>query len=120
VKGESILGEGDFIDQFIGHVRWYEEIKEIPRGQRYLGRPGFEDLFSEKVVRDRKMRNKRVAAAVGEWGYSQREVADYLRLHYSTLSRIMKEREKSTNKAKQCYLIGFCEVEEVQFDQLFY
>ena len=98
VKGQSILGEEDFIDRFIGHVRGYEEIKEIPRGQRYLGRPGLEDLFSQKVVRDRKMRNERVAAAVGEWGYSQREVADYLRLHYSTLSRIMKEREKSTNK----------------------
>jgi putative transposase len=98
VKGQSILGEEDFIDRFIGHVRGYEEIKEIPRGQRYLGRPGLEDLFSGKVVRDRKMRNERVVKAVGEWGYSQREVADYLRLHYSTLSRVMKEREKSTNK----------------------
>ena len=65
---------------------------------RYLGRPGLEDLFSGKVVRDRKVRNERVGKAIGEWGYSQREVADYLRLHYSTLSRIMKEREKSTNK----------------------
>jgi len=98
VKGQSILGEEDFIGRFIGHVRGYEEIKEIPRGQRYLGRPGLEDLFSGKVVRDRKKRNERVGKAVGEWGYSQREVADYLRLHYSTLSRIMKEREKSTNK----------------------
>ena len=44
------------------------------------------------------MRNDRVGKAVGEWAYSQREVADYLRLHYSTLGRIMKEREKSTNK----------------------
>jgi len=98
VKGQSILGEEGFIDRFIGHVRGYEEIKEIPRGQRYLGRPGLEDLFSGKVVRDRKMRNERVGRAVGEWGYSQRVVADYLRLHYSTLSRIMKEREKSINK----------------------
>ena len=98
VKGQSILGEEDFIDRFIGHVRGHEEIKEIPRGQRYLGRPGLGDLFSGKVVRDRKKRNERVGKAVGEWGYSQREVADYLRLHYSTLTRIMKEREKSTNK----------------------
>ena len=34
----------------------------------------------------------------GRWGYSQREVADYLRLTYFALSRIMKGREKSTNK----------------------
>ena len=98
VKGQSILGEDDFIDQFISHVRGYEEVKEIPRGQRYLGRPGLEDMFSEMDVRDRKKRDARVAQAVAEWGYSQREVADYLRLHYSTLSRILKERERSTNK----------------------
>ena len=98
VKGQSILGEGDFIDQFIDHVRRFEEIKEIPRGQRYLGRPALKDLFSEKGWRNRKMRNEGVVKAVGEWGYSQREVADYLSLHYSTLSRLMKQIEKSTNK----------------------
>jgi len=98
VKGQSILGEEDFLEQFIGHVRGYEEIKEIPRGQRYLGRPGLKDLFLEDMVRSRDMRDEGIAKAVGEWGYSQREVADYLGLHYSTLSRLMKEAEKSTNK----------------------
>ena len=44
------------------------------------------------------MRNERVAKGVGEWGYSQREVADHLSLHYSTLSRLMKEIERSTKK----------------------
>jgi transposase len=43
-----------------------------------------------KVVRDRMMRKGRVGKAVGEWGYSEREAADYLRLHYSTLSRLIK------------------------------
>ncbi len=98
VKGQSILGEDDFIEEFIDHVRGYKEIKEIRRGQRYLGRPGLRDLFSEKVMRDRKIRNEMVGEAVGEWGYSQREVADYLKLHYSTLSRLMKGIETSTNK----------------------
>jgi putative transposase len=98
VKGQSILGEDDFIDEFIDHVRGYKEIKEIPRGQRYLGRPGLEDLFPEKIVRDREIRNEVIGKAVGEWGYSQREVADYLKLHYSTLSRIMKWTETSRSK----------------------
>ena len=98
VKGQSILGEEDFIDQFIDHVRGYEESKEIPRGQRYLGRPGLKGLFPEEIIRNRKMRDEGIAQAVGELGYSQREVADYLGLHYSTLSRLMKEIEKSTNK----------------------
>ncbi len=81
------------MDPFMDQVRGYEEVKEIPREQRYLGRPGLKDMFSEKVMKDRKTRNERVARAVGEWGYSQREVANYLRLHDSTLSRIMNARE---------------------------
>ena len=51
------------------------------------------------------MRNERVAKAVGEWGYSQREVADYLSLHYSTLSRLMKEIKKSINKTRFYYVL---------------
>jgi hypothetical protein len=98
VKAQSILGEDNFIGRFIDHVRGYKEIKEIPRGQRYLGRPSLRDLFSEKVIRSRVIRNEMVGKAVGEWGYSQREVADYLGMHYSTLSRVMKRIETSTNK----------------------
>ena len=56
-----------------------------------MGRPGLRELFSDDVIRNREIRNERVGKAVGEWGYSQREVADYLGLHYSTLSRILKE-----------------------------
>jgi hypothetical protein len=70
-----------------------------PEGQRYLGRPGLDDLFSGKVIRSREIKNEMVGKAVGEWGYSQREVVDYLGMHYSTLSRLMKGMEKSTNKA---------------------
>ena len=39
---------------------------------------------------DRGKRNELIFAAVEEWGYSQKEVADYLSLHYSTVSRLGK------------------------------
>jgi len=38
-KGQSILGERDFVERFIHHAKVYEEIKEIPKRQRYIGRP---------------------------------------------------------------------------------
>ena len=66
-------------------------------GEKSLGRLDFKDLFLEKGIRDRKIRNEGVGKAVGEWRYTHREGADYLSLDYSTLSRLMKEREKSTN-----------------------
>jgi IS30 family transposase len=46
---------------------------------------------------------KEIAEAFKRWGYSEREVADYLRLHYSTLSRLIKrEAESETSKYKTC------------------
>ena len=57
-------------------------------------------------MRDRKMGKERVGKAVGEEGYGPREVADYLRLPYSTLSRKIKEREKSKNKTRSSLKTG--------------
>ena len=68
-------------------------------GDKSLGCPNLKDLLSEKGIRDWNIRNEGVGKAVGEWRYTHRKVADYLSLDYSTLSRPMKEIEKSTNKS---------------------
>ena len=90
IKGQSILGEGDFVDQLIYYVRRYEEVKEIPKGQRYMNRPSLGDIFKD-TKRERGKRNREIADAVDRWGYSQKEVADHLGLHYSTVSRLINE-----------------------------
>jgi hypothetical protein len=36
-------------------------------------------------------RNRKIAAAVEKNGYSQVEIANYLNLHYSTVTRLVKE-----------------------------
>jgi len=74
------------------HVKGYREIKEIPRSQRYAGRPGLDGLFDEEIKADRKKRNKKVREAVERHGYSQKEVADYLGIHYSVISKLLKGR----------------------------
>jgi len=63
-----------------------------------LGSPGLKDIFPENLMEDQKTRDERIAQAVGEWGYTQRELADNLGLHYSTVSRIIKARETAANK----------------------
>jgi len=77
----------------------YEDIKEIPKGQRYINRPSLEEIFKGEKVEKRK-RDRGVEEAVRRWGYSQGEVSDYLGLHYSTVSRLMKEIESKTSKFK--------------------
>lgn len=68
--------------------------------QRLLETSGPKDFSPKNMFLNRKMTDKVIAKAVGEWGYSQWEVADYLSLHYSTLSRLMEEIEKPTIKTR--------------------
>ncbi|OGP96037.1 MAG: addiction module toxin RelE [Deltaproteobacteria bacterium RBG_16_47_11] len=99
VKNQSLLGGPDFVDQLVEYLRGHEEIKEIPKSQRYMNRPSMGEIFKEaKDVK--KKRNVRIADAIVRWGYSQREIADYLRLHYSTVSRLLNEAGTDISKVK--------------------
>jgi len=100
VKGQSILGDGDFVNRLIDYARGYEGVKEIPKIQRYLNRPSLTEIFKNTRGEKRK-RDTGIAEAVKRWGYSEREVADYLGLHYSTVSRLIrKEADSETSKSK--------------------
>lgn len=98
VKGQILLGEEDFIEEFINYVKGHEDIKEIPKSQRYVSRLRLDSLFKENILKDKRMRNKKIVEASERYGYSQKEVADYLGMHYSTISRIIKNETTSKNK----------------------
>ena len=90
LKGQSILGDVNFVDSLIGYVKESKDIIEIPRNQRYVDRPSLRELFKEK-----QKRNRRIAEAVYEYGYSQREVADLLGVHYTTISRLLNTKQRN-------------------------
>ena len=69
-------------------MRGREQIKEIPKRQRYLGRPSLRELFTGAARKEK--RNKMILDAVLRHGYSQMEVAGHIGMHYSTISRMMK------------------------------
>ena len=89
VKGQSILGEDDFVESLIKHVKGYEEIKEIPKSQRYVSRPKLAEILSKRTV-DKKKRNKYLHTAHIKYGYKLKEIADYLGIHYTTVSKAIK------------------------------
>jgi REP-associated tyrosine transposase len=100
VRGQSVLGDEDFVGRLIDYARGYEEVKEIPKVQRYLNRPSLTDIFRD-TVGEKPRRDRGIAEAVRRWGYSEREVADHLRLHYSTVSKLIKMGENNeTSKSK--------------------
>lgn len=95
VRGQSILGRNDFIDSLLEIVKGREDIQEIPRNQRYLSRPDIGELFTEISISDKENLIMAVKNAVYEYGYSQKQIADYLGIHYCTVSRIVNARNKT-------------------------
>ncbi len=66
-------------------------LREIPRAQRFAGRPTLNEVFSG--VASRADRNARCALAVRSFGYTLRELADFLGLHYATISRVLGQSD---------------------------
>ncbi|MBI2358381.1 MAG: transposase [Deltaproteobacteria bacterium] len=86
IQAQVLLGEEEFVEKLKGYIQGYEEIAEIPRSQRYLSRPKLKALFEGKLSKAK--RDALIVRAVHRYGYSQKEVADFLDLHYATVSRL--------------------------------
>ena len=95
VRGQCLLGKEDFVDSLLGIVKGHEDIQEIPRSQRYLSRPDLDKLFSHISISNRGNLMKAVKNAVYEYGYTQKQIADNLDIHYSTVSRMVNARNKT-------------------------
>ncbi len=94
LAGQCLLGTRNFVDRLKKYLDNRENVKEIPVRQRLIGRPALEALFPEGKVRSRLERNAIIEAATKKHGYEQKQVADHLNLHYSTISRLLNEKSK--------------------------
>ena len=91
LKGQILLGKEGFIEQFKGLLADKESIREIPRAQRYLGRPALSAIFAGKDKRKLKMM---MYQANVKHGYTLKEIAEYLGIHYTTVSKAVSMVEK--------------------------
>ncbi len=96
VEGQILSGEDDFTERFKNYVTGHEDIKEIARNQRFLHRPNLEWLFSTR--NDSFTRNQKIPEAIEVYGYSQKDIADHLAMHYSSISRILRIQTMSKSK----------------------
>jgi REP element-mobilizing transposase RayT len=90
VKGQSILGEDDFVEGLISHIKKHQDIPEIPKSHRYVNRPSLDNLFPKNVILDKRKRDKKIIDAVQKCGYTQQQIAAYLNMHYSTISNLVR------------------------------
>ncbi|MCC6543659.1 MAG: transposase [Nitrospirae bacterium] len=98
VSGQILLGDNCFIEKFTTYLKCKEDVKEVPRSQRYVNRPSLECLFDTAVLKEKQSRNLTIIEAIMRYGFSQKEVAEYLKMHYSTISRLINEYGKSRIK----------------------
>lgn len=90
LQGQILLGGDSFMEKFKDLLSNKEEIKEIPRRQRYAGRPSLKELFKNERSGGKKDRNQGMYNAHMKYGYSLKEIADYLEVHYTTVSKVIK------------------------------
>jgi len=88
LRGGILLGTDEFADKLKPFLSDYEALKEVPCRERLATRPSLDELFSD--VNDKAERDRRIHAAVRAHEYTLQAVADYLRLHYSTIRMIAK------------------------------
>lgn len=98
VRGQALLGEDDFVDKMTDHLKKHKDVTEIPRSQRYATRPALQVLLPKGIENDHRKLKKRLSAAVERHGYRQSEIARQVGVHYSTISRWLREDENARRK----------------------
>ncbi|MBF0507200.1 MAG: transposase [Nitrospirae bacterium] len=94
VRGQALLGDEGFAEICGRHLKDKRLIGEIPRGQRYADRPSLDELFAKAT--DIIQRNNLICEAIERHGYRQSEVAAFLGIHYSTISKITANSSPKT------------------------
>lgn len=87
LKSKLALGDDIFMVRLREQCPPEARSVEVPRVQRFAGRPPLSQLFQD--VTSRADRNARTVTAVRDHGYAMKEVAEFLGRHYATVSRVM-------------------------------
>jgi hypothetical protein len=87
LHGQILLGDEGFVEKFKELIEDRKEVREIPRPQRYVTRPSLDKIFSGQETK--VQRNIGIHVAHMSYGYTLKEIADYLRIHYTTVSKVI-------------------------------
>jgi len=86
-----VVGDGAVPPRIRDQLRGGSVLAEIPREQRFAMRPPLATVFAG--VTSRNERDARCVQAVRDHGYTMRAVAQFLEVHYMTVSRALSRGE---------------------------
>jgi len=93
LRGQVFLGNDHFIEKFKKVLKEKEILKEVPRAQRYVTRPGLSELFRAEKLKDKTLKDESMYRAYVRYGYSLKDIAEHLGVHYATVSRAIRRIE---------------------------
>lgn len=96
LKGQSLLGNEGFAEGFRDFLNGRRDLTDIPRVQRYVDRPTLGELCDSADIGNKELRNRVIRRAVFDYGYSQVEVAGFLKVHQTTISKILSSRRHNS------------------------
>ena len=91
LQSQLFLGKETFIDGILGAIPEKAAIKEIPKRQRYANRPSLQEIFADR--KSKRKRDEAIFAGHVAHGYEQKEIANFLGLHYTTVSKAIKRHD---------------------------
>ena len=91
LQSQLFLGKETFIDKLRNAIPEKTDIQEIPKLQRYANRPPLKEIFAD--WKTRKKRDEAIVKSHLAHGYEQREIANFLGIHYTTVSHVIKRHE---------------------------
>jgi len=84
---DNILGYPQFVDYIWSFKPDTADLAEVPRIERMIGRPELKNVLANP--KSKEHREIMIVTAYFRCGYTQKEIASHLNLHYSTISKII-------------------------------
>ena len=75
-------------------IRGKEKLKEITRKQRYVNKLPLNEILKYQD----KLKDQAMYEAYLQYGYILKDIAEYIGVHYSTVSRVIKRIESEDEK----------------------
>lgn len=91
LQSQLFLGKETFIDKIKDAIPEKTAVKEIPKLQRYANRPQLKEIFADWKIK--KKRDEAIIASHVTYGYEQKEIANFLGIHYTTVSHVIKRHD---------------------------
>lgn len=95
VRGQIAFGSDEFAAEVKTYLESAEQPADLPKYQRHLGRPALWKIIPKPIRADKPKRNKAVVTAHIEHGYTLKQIADLLGVHYTTVSKVIAAAEKA-------------------------